>query len=305
MVDSSKIQWHPGFCSAVRLELRENREDLSYIDEYNLSRKPLQIDLLVMKMRKGAVIRNEIGRIFRGHNIMEYKSPEDKLNVDTYFKVLAYACLYKAGGGHVNEIKMDDISISLVRARKPIGLLKQLKEKQVAVDQVANGIYYIRDAWFAVQLIITSELDEKEHLWLRSLTEHLTAEGARQLMGGINRLERTDELSFADSVFTVALAANEGIFQDVKEGGKMNEAFRRLMEPEIKEAISAAEARASAVAREQGLEQGLEQGREQEIFSSVQEGDYDVSRGAQKLGISEKEFVARMEKAGYKIPALV
>lgn len=169
-IESNKIQWHPGFCSAVRLELRENREDLNYTNEYNLSRKPLQIDLLVIKKRKNVVIHNEIGRIFRGHNIMEYKSPEDKLNVDTYFKVLAYACLYKAGGGHVNEIKVNDISISLVRARKPTRLLKQLKEKQVVVDRVANGIYYIRDAWFAIQLIITSELNEKEHLWLSSLT---------------------------------------------------------------------------------------------------------------------------------------
>ena len=31
-----------------------------------------------LKKEKDAVIKNEIGSIFRGHNIMEYKSPEDE-----------------------------------------------------------------------------------------------------------------------------------------------------------------------------------------------------------------------------------
>ncbi len=44
-----------------------------------------------------------------------------------------------------------------------------------------------------------------------------------------------------------------------------------------------------------------EEGREKEIFLSVQEGDYGTKRGAEKMGITEKEFVKRMEAAGYKI----
>lgn len=31
-------------------------------------------------------INNEIGNIFKGHNIFEYKSPKDKLNIDTFFQ---------------------------------------------------------------------------------------------------------------------------------------------------------------------------------------------------------------------------
>lgn len=47
--------------------------------------------------------------------------------------------------------------------------------------------------------------------------------------------------------------------------------------------------------------EGRAEGREFEIFQSVQEGDYGISRGAEKLGITEKEFCVRMENAGYKI----
>ena len=52
-------------------------------------------------------------------------------------------------------------------------------------------------------------------------------------------------------------------------------------------------------------EEAMLYGAEQEIFKSVQDGDYGVPRGAEKLGITEAEFIEKMEKAGYKIPELV
>ncbi|MDD7176458.1 MAG: hypothetical protein SPG09_09830 [Lachnospiraceae bacterium] len=52
---------------------------------------------------------------------------------------------------------------------------------------------------------------------------------------------------------------------------------------------------------DQGLEQGLEQGKQAEIFTSVQDGDYGVERGAQKMGVSVDEFMKCMEEAGYRI----
>ena len=45
----SRSKWHPAFCAAAELELRDNRNDLSFNREYNLSKEPLQIDLLVIK----------------------------------------------------------------------------------------------------------------------------------------------------------------------------------------------------------------------------------------------------------------
>ena len=39
-----------------------------------------------------------------------------------------------------------------------------------------------------------------------------------------------------------------------------------------------------------------------EVYSSVQEGDYGIKCGAEKLGLSEEEFVKRMEEAGYQVP---
>ena len=54
----------------------------------------------------------------------------------------------------------------------------------------------------------------------------------------------------------------------------------------------------------EGLLRGRKEGMKMEIFKSVQYGDYGVPRGAEKLGITEAEFIEKMESSGYKIPTL-
>lgn len=49
-------------------------------------------------------------------------------------------------------------------------------------------------------------------------------------------------------------------------------------------------------------EEGRVEGREYEIFQSVQDCDYKIARGAEKLGISEVEFIECMHVLGYKVP---
>lgn len=52
-------------------------------------------------------------------------------------------------------------------------------------------------------------------------------------------------------------------------------------------------------------EEGLQEGRLQEIFLSVQEGDYSIERAAQKAGMDIQSFEKAMVDAGYKIPECV
>ena len=54
--------------------------------------------------------------------------------------------------------------------------------------------------------------------------------------------------------------------------------------------------------KEEGRTEGRTEGRIAEVYSSVQEGDYGIKRGAEKLGISESEFEKRMLEAGFQIP---
>lgn len=50
MSDSpERIQWHPAFYAATNLEFREDIEYLERKTEYNLSKQPIRIDLLIIK----------------------------------------------------------------------------------------------------------------------------------------------------------------------------------------------------------------------------------------------------------------
>ena len=55
------------------------------------------------------------------------------------------------------------------------------------------------------------------------------------------------------------------------------------------------------VLREEGREEGRAEGSKTEVFVSVQEGDYGIARGAQKLNLSVEEFEKEMSSAGYQL----
>ncbi len=74
-------------------------------EEYLLSKKPLQMDILIIKKLKDIQIRKDIGRIFRKHNIIEYKSPSDNLSINDFYKVYGYACIYQSDTNRVGEIR--------------------------------------------------------------------------------------------------------------------------------------------------------------------------------------------------------
>ena len=246
MSDSEiKIQWHPGFVAAIDLELSANRKDLIYEKEYNLNTKPLEIDLLVIKKEKDVQIENEIGCLFRGHNIMEYKSPDDSMNIDTFYKVLSYACLYKADTGAVDEILDTDITISLIRERKPIKLLGQLVKKY-QVKQEGKGIYRVYGMLFPMQIIVTRELERSQHIWLKSLTLNMDITQAEDLLESYDSLTEEEFRMKAGVVVNLVSDINSEVFEEIVNGGeRMSEALKRMVMPEygeLKDLIAAKDA---------------------------------------------------------------
>lgn len=240
MSDFEKTQWHPPFCAAVKLELRANKKDLTFDPERVLNTKPIQLDLLVIKKLQFANIQNEIGKIFRGHNIFEYKSPEDTMNIDAYFKTLAYACLYKANSPTSDGIKADDITVSLVHEGTPIKLIKWFKNNECEVVEEFAGIYYVTGAkaLFPTQIIVSSKLGEEEHQWLKSLTSKMSKEVGERLVLSAKNLSDRDDKENADSVLQLALAENPKLFKQLKEVPEMCEALNTLMKPELDAALS-------------------------------------------------------------------
>ena len=202
--------------------------------EHNLNLKPLEIDLLVIKKSADLKVRNEIGHFFRGHNIVEYKSPEDVVNVDVIYKCIAYAALYKAYGETTDCIKADDVTVMIVCWAKPRKLFRYLVAHGIRFSKRHPGIYHVeRDLLFPVQIVVARELDKREHIWLRALSKEMEREDFEMLSEAAGKLDETANGEFIDSVLQVSIRANEKKLKEDKD--MCCEALRELFEPELKE----------------------------------------------------------------------
>ena len=297
---SQKLQWHPAFCSALRLELLEDAENLEFTDEFQLTEKPLQIDCTVVKVKKDCKIKNEIGKIFRKHNIFEYKSPMDELNIETFYKAVAYACLYKVLPNHVNEIPAEEITITLIRDRKPVKLLGELEKSGYGYKKEAAGIYYVNGAMFPMQIIESSELDVDMHVQLKALTNHLEESLMRQYLLQVSTFEGREK-NLADIVLQVIVNSNMEKVREWKGSEQtMCEALRVLMKEELKEERVAG----LREGRLEGQREGQREGQIRAYASLVQDGIIPVEIGAEKAGMSVNDFTKEMKLAGYVTPAV-
>ena len=224
----------------MQLEFKEDREKLLFEKEHNLNTKPLQIDLLVIKKENASeYMGNEIGRLFRKYNVIEYKSPEQQLDVDVFYKAQSYAALYKSYGKVSNERKAKDITVSIVRDRKPEKLFQYFVKQDVIVENPFDGIYYILgEVLFPTQIIVTKELNREHHTWLRSLTDKLEEKDMRRLLMYTSRLKGKQDKEFADSVLEVCFKANRQIIEKLKGDDTMSEALLEIMEPLIEPIIA-------------------------------------------------------------------
>lgn len=238
----SIIQWHPAFVGGIELALRRYKTELTYESEHNLSKKPLQMDMLIIKKNQESVIDTTIGRIFKTHNVLEYKNPRDSLNVDDFYKVIAYACLYKSLAPRVNEISGNEITISLFQDKRPVKMLKELKKLGFNVIEEYKGVYYVDGVLkMPTQVIVTSELDDVDSVGLRILTDNPKGDDLLAFDELTRSLTDKEDLENAGAVLQVSASANKTLYAEMKgRYPDMYEALRELMRPEIDEEIEKA-----------------------------------------------------------------
>lgn len=235
-LENTKIQWHSGFYGAAELEFGSDKEVLEFNREYNLSKEPLRMDLLIIKKVANVPIKNEIGRMFRTYNVVEYKSPDDSLSISDYYKTIAYACLYKGLEGRANEIPAREVTVSLVRDRYPRELFKALRGQGMTIEEPFRGIYYIKGSTlFDTQVIVTKRLDPKTHCGLRVLSTDARREDVEGFLENAGKLTDPGDRNNIEAVLQVSVAANQGLYNEVRRDWVMWDALKELMREEIEE----------------------------------------------------------------------
>ena len=225
------IQWHPAFLAGMQIELGEEANHLSFESEHQLGTKPMAIDILIKKEKEREIKKN-IGQIFRTYNVIEYKSPRDYLSVDDFYKVYGYACFYKSDSANINSILIEELTITLVSIHYPRKLIDHLKSvRKYRVCKKEKGIYYVYGDKIPIQILVTSQLDEEENLWLRSLTNNLhESQMARKLLTEYQKHEKN---VLYQSVMDVIVRANPEPFRE--EAEDMCEALMELMKDKFEE----------------------------------------------------------------------
>lgn len=225
-----KIQWHPAFDAALQIELGDEAKYLKFESEHMLTKKPMQIDVLV-KNDKHVKIQKNIGRIFRQYNIIEYKSPKDDLNIDDFYKTYAYACIYKSDTEAVDRIQATELTISFVCYHYPRAMLNKLeRDRCIAEEGVDDGIYYLLGDAIPIQLIVVPALSKENNYWLNNLRNDLKSGG--EIRRFIELYEKNKNSKLYQALADTIMRAN---WKEVKEERKMCEALKELFADDLRE----------------------------------------------------------------------
>ena len=236
-----KLQWHPAFCAAAGLEFHEDIERLELKPEYNLSKEPIRIDLLIIKDRECDQIKNEIGHIMRTYNVIEYKSPEDALTIDDFYKTVGYACLYKGYGEYVDAVPINELTISIFRETRPEKMFLTLQKQGHTIEEKYPGIYYVTEHLpFPAQIIVTQELEPREHRSLRILSNHAKKEDVEEFLKEVEKMNTPRERQNVEAVLQVSVKANDELYREIRRDANMCDALRELMKDDIEREVSAA-----------------------------------------------------------------
>lgn len=238
ILEAVNIQWHSGFYGAAELEFLSNKVDLEFQREFNLSKEPIRMDLLIIKKLSDVRIKNEIGHIFRKFNVVEFKSPDDALSIDDYYKTVGYACLYKGLGETVNQIPANELTISIFRESYPREMFEAMKNLGLEIKERYPGIYYIsgKQALFDTQIVVTKQLDGETHRTLRVLSKHVKEEDIRRFVEEATQMSEPGDRNNVDAVLQVSVSANKEIYEAIRRCDKvMCEALRELMKEDFEQ----------------------------------------------------------------------
>ena len=252
--ETGRTRFHYGFYAAMENEYSLLNIPLTYEQEVELGKDPVRIDFLVIKKDTDIVLDDPIGEFFKQVNIFEYKSPEDGLSIDDFYKVQAYGLFYKGFGHKVNELPIGNITLTIVRHTYPRDMLKMLRNSGIVIYEVHPGIYRFEcKPFIPIQLVISSRLPLDEYKGLRLLAKGATVEdikayAEKAIASGNERIKEN-----AGTVINVCLDVNKNL-GEVKE---MYEAVREVFKD------------AFAKERQEGLQEGTERANERVAIDMI------------------------------------
>lgn len=277
-----KLQWHTAFHATMTIEMGGENEMLQIEAEHLLAKKPMQIDLLIIKKKPEHRIEKNIGRIFKTYNIIEYKSPDDYLSVNDFYKVYGYTCFYQSDTERVNEIDPRELTLTFVGNHYPAKLLKHIRKvRGITPVKRDDGIYELIGDPFAMQVIVINELSKEKNYWLQTLRKNLQSGGEiRELL---ERYEEKKNEPRYQALMNIVVQANR---EKVEEERKMCEALREIFADDLREAQEKGQQIGQEIGQKIGQEIGQQIGEELGRMKKARE----TARNLAEMGMSTENI---------------
>ena len=235
-------------------------------------------------------------RVELEEDIIEYKSPEDYLSINDFYKVYGYTCFYQSETKRVREIPPEELTITFICNHYPQKLLEHLKKfKGIEAKKQEAGIYYLLGDSFPIQLVIVKELSKEENYWLQNLRCNLKT--GEEIQEVVRRYEQVKHKAYYSEVMNLIVRANQ---KQMEEEKNMCEALNELFAEELKEADLRGRKEGHKEGLREGHKEGIEQGEKsgiklaKRVFKLTAEG-CSVENIAQECGISVEKVKEILE----------
>lgn len=282
-----KIQWHPTFCSAIRLEFKDY-PTLEFIQEYVLSNKPIQVDMLIIKKPQELQLANSIGEFFKGYNIVEYKSPTDhNYNQFAIDQALAYGYYYK------QKERTDDLTVTLIVSKNHFNIVKWLNFNNIKYAIRHKGIYTLEDVFgIALQICVVEELNDNEFNWITMLSNRLTTSKIFELISNLKKMRYSAQYNDAQALAQTLFNANKETLElarrEVEDVEAFEEVFKDVLAVRYAKERAEGEAKGHAEGLAEGEVKGMAKGRLSLITQFIR--DYGIEKAKTMLKPSEQEI---------------
>lgn len=232
--EAGRTRFHYGFYAAMKVEYDIIHANVTYEQEIQLGEDPIRLDFLIIKKNPAIVLNDPIGEFFKSVNIFEYKSPEDGLSIDDFYKIQGYGLIYKGFDKKVNELPVDNITLTLVRHSYPRDMLHVLKQSRFIILERYPGIYRIDGKIsIPVQLVVSSRLPDGEYEGLKLLASGCTKDAI--INYATRAIASNDEniKTNAGTVIGICLDINKELSSQLKEDRAMNEVIRDIFKKDF------------------------------------------------------------------------
>lgn len=242
--ESGRTRFHYGFYAAMKVEYDLQKAPVTYDQEKQLGEEPVRLDFLIIKKESESKLTDHIGEFFKGVNLFEYKSPEDGLSIDDFYKSEGYGLIYKGYDRPVNDLPIDQMTLTLVRHAFPRDMVGALKQSGFTVENPYPGIYRI-DGKISIpaQLVVSSQLPPGEYEGLRLLAKGITKQEVvdyveKAIASGDDNIKTN-----ATTVVRVCLSVNRDLGEQLEEEGLMEDVVREIFKKDFDRAESIGEER--------------------------------------------------------------